>query len=73
MVWERVWCGCVARRGVVGCVAREGERWDVRAGAWRGVWLGACVDGEKFEGVGMTAQKVSLAVLDALRVTALRK
>lgn len=54
-------------------MAREGERWDVRAGAWRGVWLGACVDGEKFEGVGMTAQKVSLAVLDALRVTALRK
>ena len=45
----------------------------VGCGAWRGVWRGACGDGEKFEGVGMTAQKVSLAVLDALRVTALRK
>ena len=51
----------------MGYVAREGERWDVRAGAW----LGACGGGEKFEGVGMTAQKVSLAILDALRVTAL--
>ena len=69
MVRERVWCGRVVRRGVVGCVARwgvmrgcggvrgavgyvarEGERWDVRAGAWRGVWLGACGGGEKFEG-----------------------
>lgn len=42
--------GCGGVRGAVGYVAREGERWDVRAGAWRGVWLGACGGGEKFEG-----------------------
>lgn len=33
VAWECVVQGCGGVRGAVGYVAREGERWDVRAGA----------------------------------------
>ena len=50
--------GCGGVRGAVGCVAREGERWDVRAGVWRGRGSGGmCV---RVRGVGCGSVHVSM-------------